>query len=124
MSNEKTIMIIEDNMPVRKLFSTLLKRSGFETFDFENAKKSIDWAKENTPVLIIMDILLPDMHGTELIKALKDLPNLKDTKFIAVTGFATGNDRDKFLQAGFDSYISKPVNTATFADEVKNVLNS
>lgn len=123
MSNNNQILVIEDNKPIRKLFCTLLKRGGFETVDFDNASNALDWLNENTPNLIIMDILLPDMNGTELINEVKNIDINKDVKVIAVTGLATGEDRKKYLGAGFDDYISKPINTMTFVDDIKRVLN-
>jgi CheY-like chemotaxis protein len=65
-----------------------------------------------------MDILLPDMNGTDLLKKVKEVPEHKDTPVIAVTGFATANDKERFTNLGFTSYIAKPVVTATFVDDV------
>jgi CheY-like chemotaxis protein len=118
------ILVIEDNLPIRKLFSTLLKKQGFEVDAFGFASESLEWVKENTPDIVLMDILLSDMNGTELIKEMKNLPHLKDSVFIAVTGFATGNDKNKFLEMGFTGYLSKPVNTKTFADDINDIINN
>lgn len=122
MDNKKLILIIEDNKPIRKLFSTLLKKSGYETADFDNANDTLEWLKNNSPKLIIMDILLPDMNGTELIHEVKKIDHIKDVPVVAVTGFATGNDREKYLNEGFDHYLSKPINTTTFVDEIKSII--
>ncbi len=124
METSKPICIIEDNTPNRKLFALLLKKSGYEVFDFENGRSALDWLKSNTAIGIIMDILLPDMNGTELIQYIREIPDYKQKKIIAITGFAGSNDRDKFLKAGFDGYISKPVNTSTFVPDVESILNA
>ncbi|MFP4528619.1 MAG: response regulator [Candidatus Kapaibacterium sp.] len=117
-----TICVVEDNTPIRKLFCTLLRKGGFETADFGEAAPAMEWLAANKPVAIILDILLPDSNGTELIGRIKELPGYSEVPVIAVTGFANVSDRSKFMEMGFDSYISKPINTATFVDEVKKVL--
>lgn len=120
----KPICVIEDNTPIRRLFCTILKKAGFETVDFADGFSAVEWLKENQISGIIMDILLPDLNGTELISMVRDLPNVVNAPIIAVTGFAQANDRERFMQLGFDSYIAKPVNTATFVSEVKAVFDA
>lgn len=120
MDKTLPICIIEDSAPIRKLFSALLKKSGYQVIDFEDAFSSLEWLKENKTMGIIMDILLPDMNGTELLKKVKEVPEHKNTPVIAVTGFATANDKERFTSIGFNSYIAKPVVTATFVDDVLN----
>ncbi|MGB9702265.1 MAG: response regulator [Candidatus Kapaibacteriota bacterium] len=124
MENNKAICIIEDNTPNRKLFALLLAKAGYKVFDFGDGKTALDWFKSNTVDIIIMDILLPDMNGTELIKYVRELPAFKDAIVIAITGFTSPNDREKFIKAGFNGYISKPVNTATFVAEIEAFLQS
>jgi CheY-like chemotaxis protein len=116
------ICIIEDNKPIRRLFVTLLKKSGFETVDFPTGKSGIEWIKSNKPKCIIIDILLPDINGTEVLKVIRDSPGGMKFPIIAVTGFAHAYDRDKFIDLGFDSYIPKPVNTITFVEEVSKII--
>ena len=122
--NSQTICIIEDSKPIRRLFCTILEKSGFSTVDFEDAKTSIEWIKNNQADLIILDILLPDMNGTELLNQIRKVEGYASVPVIAITGFATANDKDKYLAQGFDAYMPKPVNTATFVQDVKAMLNS
>ena len=119
-----TIAVIEDNDPIRKLFCTILKKTNFEIDEFANAETALVGLREKEYVAIIMDILLPDINGTDLIGEVRKFPNCKDTPIIAVTGFALNQDKQKFLDLGFDAYIAKPVNTAAFTDEVKDIINS
>lgn len=122
MTDLKKVCIIEDNFPIRKLFTNLLKKNGFEVVDYENAKDGIEWLKLNKPDIIILDILLPELSGLDAIKIIREIPEYKQMPILAVTGFAAESDREKYLGAGFDHYITKPVNVATFADEVKSFL--
>jgi CheY-like chemotaxis protein len=123
MSDSKyPICVIEDNTPIRRLFCTILKKAGYETADFQDGFSAVEWLKGNNVSGIIMDILLPDLNGTELIAMVRDLPTVGNVPIIAVTGFAQANDKERFMHLGFDSYIAKPVNTATFVQEVKAVF--
>lgn len=120
-----TICIIEDNKPIRKLFSTLLKKANFEIVDFPDGKTAVEWiSSNNMPVAFILDILLPDQSGMDILNIIRQKPNGVSVPIIAVTGFATANDRQKYLDLGFDHYIPKPINTTTFVEEVKNVINT
>ena len=120
-----TICIIEDNKPLRKLFSTLLKKSNYEIVDFPDGKTAVEWiSSNNMPVAFILDILLPDQSGMDILNIIRQKPNGVSVPIIAVTGFATANDRQKYLDLGFDHYIPKPINTGTFVEEVKNVINT
>jgi len=117
------ICIIEDNTPIRKLFSTILKKSGFDTIDFSDGKPALEWLENNKAEAVITDILLPDLSGTEILSIIRSKPDGNHVPMIAVTGFAKSNDREQFLNIGFDSYISKPINAATFADDVRKVIS-
>lgn len=118
----KKVCIIEDNTPNRKLFAMLLKKAGYEVFDFENATISLDWLKDNPVDIVLMDILLPDMNGSELLNYVKSMPNQNNVKVIAITGFSSVSDRDKFLNQGFDGYLSKPISTTTFVNDIEVFL--
>ncbi len=122
MSNSNSVCIIEDNMPIRKLFSTLLQKNGFIVFGFDNALDGIEWLKLNVPAVIVMDILLPGLSGQEAVKIIRELPGYENIPVVAVTGLATFTDRDKLLGSGFNHYITKPVNVVTFAQEIINCI--
>ncbi len=123
-TQEQPICVIEDNTPIRKLFCTLLGKAGFHTIEFSDGNSFYEWLKNNKTSGVLMDILLPDTSGTELIKSIRNMPNGEKIPIIAVTGFAQAQDRENFLDLGFDSYISKPVNTATFVEEVRSALET
>jgi len=118
-----SICVIEDNIPIRKLYVTLLKKAGFVTYDFGDGGSSLNWLKTNNVNGIIMDILLPDINGNDLVKQVKSLENHKKTIVCAITGFAQDQDKEKFLNDGFSHYLSKPINTATFIDDIKTMFN-
>jgi DNA-binding response OmpR family regulator len=124
MDTQNKICIIEDNIPIRKLFSTILKRNGYTIIDFGNGKDALEWFKNNLPMCVLVDILLPDISGTEILKEIRKLKDGEKITVIAATGFAQASDRDKYLEMGFDAYIAKPINTATFASEIKEAMEA
>ena len=124
MQKNKTICIIEDNSPNRKLFSMLIKKSGYNVADFGTAKDSLDWLSTNSVDLILLDILLPDMNGPDVLVNIRKMEHLKETKVVAITGFTSAYDKEKFLTLGFDGFLAKPINTNTFIDEIEGYLNN
>lgn len=123
-NKEAPIAIVEDNPPIRKLFSTVLQKAGFKTIEFENASDAIEGLKTEEVSTIILDILLPDKNGTELIEDLRSIKNYKDIPIIAVTGFALSSDQQKFMKLGFDGFIAKPINISSFANEIKDIRSN
>jgi DNA-binding response OmpR family regulator len=117
--HEETICVIEDNTPIRKLFTTLLKKSGYSTVDFSNGTTALEWLKDNISKVIILDILLPDANGQDILKYIRKQEHGAKATVIAVTGYAQENDKTRFLEIGFDAYIPKPINTSTFVEQVQ-----
>lgn len=118
------VCIIEDNIPIRKLFTTLLKKAGFQTVDFPNGTSGVEWVKQNKCLAMIVDILLPDLSGSDILKIVRELPEGDKIPVIAVTGFAQVNDKEKYIEMGFDFYIAKPVDTDTFASDIEAVISA
>jgi CheY-like chemotaxis protein len=120
----KKILIVEDIPMNQKLIRDILIYYGYEIIEAENGEEAVRIAKEQKPDLIIMDLQMPVMNGLEAIKILRNDPATKDIKIIAVTSFAMAGDREKVLAAGFDDYISKPLNTRELPEMVKKLLGS
>ena len=79
-------------------------------------------ARLHMPALILLDIQMPVMNGLAVIKELRHDPALRKIKVIAVTSFAMKGDRENALQAGFDEYVTKPIDTRRFPELVKEIL--
>lgn len=120
----RKILIVEDIPMNRKLIRDILIYYGYEIIEAENGEKAVRIAREQKPDLIIMDLQMPLMNGFEAIKILRSDPATKDITVIAVTSFAMAGDREKVLAAGFDDYISKPLNTRELPEMVKKLLGS
>ncbi len=122
METNGTICIIEDNLPIRNLLSLLFKREGFQTVEFENGLGALAWLGTNVPSGVMCDIMLADINGEEILERIRLLPHGASLPVIVITGFANASSREKYLAQGFNGYISKPINIATFVAEVKGIL--
>lgn len=118
------ILVVEDNEKNRVLFRDILKYHGYEVIEAENGEECVRLAKEHIPALILLDIQMPFMDGFTALKTLKEMPETKDIKVIALTSFAMTGDRDKIMAAGFDDYISKPINTRKLPEIIKKYLGN
>lgn len=105
------ILIIEDNDNNRNLLKDLLEYHGYEVAMAADGLQGVAMARELLPDLILMDIQMPGLDGISALNILKGEPTTGNLKIVALTSFAMQGDQEKFLAAGFDAYISKPINT-------------
>ena len=117
------ILLIEDNEQNRILLRQILIRHGYELLEAMDGLTGLAMARAHMPDLILLDIQMPVMNGFMVIRELRNDPKLVKIKAIAVTSFAMKGDREKALQAGFDEYVTKPIDTRTFPELVKRVLS-
>lgn len=116
------ILIVEDNEDNQDLMRFLLERAGYEVKTVENAREGIEVARQNPPDIILMDLSLPELDGWSAAREIKADPILANIPLIAVTAHTLAGDRRKALEAGFDTYISKPINIHMFDITVGKVL--
>lgn len=117
------ILVIEDNEQNRILMRQILTYHGYDVLEAADGLTGLEMARAHTPALILLDIQMPVMNGFMVIRELRNNPELRKIKAIAVTSFAMKGDREKALQAGFDEYVTKPIDTRKFPELVKQVLS-
>ena len=122
MANE-LILIVEDNEKNRKLVRDVLQFHGYRTAEAETAEEGLRLALETPPALVLMDIELPGMNGIEALGRLRADPRTRRIPVIAVTASAMSQDRLKIMSAGFDGYLSKPINVKEFVASVRHTLD-
>jgi two-component system, cell cycle response regulator DivK len=113
------ILVIEDNEKNLKLVRDLLQFNGFLTLEATTAEHGLVLAAQQCPRLILMDIQLPDMDGVAALGLLRADPRTAAIPAVALTAFAMKEDRDRFLGAGFDGYLRKPIDIKTFPSQVR-----
>jgi len=116
------ILIIEDDMASRELADYLLSCAGHVVRTARDGAEGLRAVKAEIPDLIICDLQMPVMNGFEFIKDLRAAPELRAIKTIAVTAFSMAGDRDKALDAGFQEYLSKPIDPHTFVASIEAML--
>jgi CheY-like chemotaxis protein len=102
------VAVIEDNPDNRLLVQALLE-DRFEISEYETGMDAVEGLPRNIPDLILLDISLPEMDGTEVLSWIRKQEGLKNLPVIALTAHAMAGDRDKFLAAGFNDYVTKPI---------------
>jgi two-component system cell cycle response regulator DivK len=116
------ILIIEDNEKNLKLVRDVLQFNGYQTAEAITAEDGLVLARSQHPALVLMDIQLPGMDGFAALRELRADPITKSTPVIAVTASVMERDRQKILEAGFDGYMTKPINVKRFTEEIRTVL--
>ncbi len=116
------IYIVEDDQNIREIESFALKNSGYQIRDFSNAKDFYRAMNERKPDLAILDIMLPDEDGMEILQKLRKNPETKRLPIMMVTAKTTELDRVKGLDSGADDYMSKPFGVMELISRVKALL--
>jgi len=120
----KTILIVEDNQLNRKLLEIILQPHGYRLLSAINGVEAIQIATREQPDLILMDMHLPKVSGYDATRILKSQPETAHIAIVALTAQAMEDQREQALIAGCDDYISKPIDTRAFPDQVRQYLNS
>lgn len=116
------ILLVEDNENNRYLARYLLERAGFELEVALDGKRGLAQARAGRFDLVVLDIQMPEMDGYELAAALRADPATAAVPIVGVSSFAMAGDRAKAIRLGFAGYIEKPIDPATFADEIRALL--
>ncbi len=118
-----TILIVEDHDSNRALVERVLSEYGYCLLTALDGREAIEIATLEHPDLILMDMKLPRVDGYQATRTLKQQSMTADIPIVALTAQAMEGDRQKALEAGCDGYISKPIDTRAFPEQVKRFLD-
>ena len=104
----KKIAVVEDNPDNRLLVQAILE-DRYQLSEYETGADAVAGLADDRPDLILLDISLPEMDGTEVLAWIRQQEGIKDTPVIALTAHAMTGDREKYLRAGFNDYLTKPI---------------
>jgi CheY-like chemotaxis protein len=104
----KRIAVVEDNPDNRELVHAILSEQ-YHVTDYETGQQAIQGIKESRPDLVLLDISLPQMDGPEVVRRIRADTDLQGLPVIALTAHAMVGDREKYLAAGFNDYVTKPI---------------
>ena len=113
------VLIVEDNQRSMKLFRDVLTATGYRTLEATTGTQAVELAIEYAPDLVLMDIQLPDVDGVEALGRLRADERTAPVPVLALTAQAMHGDREHFLAAGFDGYLSKPVDVVELLGTVR-----
>ncbi len=102
------IALVEDNIDNRLLVQAILEDQ-YEISEYENGTEVMDGLPDNVPDLVLLDISLPGMDGTEVLQWVRSQERLSSLPVIALTAHAMSGDRERYLEMGFDEYVTKPI---------------
>ncbi len=116
------VLLVEDNFDNFEMVRFLLERADYTVVGARNGREAVTAAHEHKPDVILMDLSLPEMDGWEAAREIKSDPEVAGIPLIALTAHTLPGDRQKAMEAGFDNYISKPINVPAFYDIVSAVF--
>ena len=118
----KKILVAEDNPANRELMREVLSGRGYEMIEASDGLEALQRVEENRPDLILLDIQLPALDGFAVLAKIRENPAYTGIRVMAVTANAMREDREKGMRAGFDAYISKPIDIAALREQVEKLL--
>jgi CheY-like chemotaxis protein len=120
--SRRVVVLVEDSPLNLELATDILEAAGFTVLPAGTAEDGIALARSAKPDIILMDIRLPAMDGYQAVRVLKDDPRTRGIPTVALTAQAMKGDDELARSAGFDGYLSKPIDTRTFARSVAMYL--
>jgi CheY-like chemotaxis protein len=118
----KKIVVVEDNPDNRLLVQVILEPL-YEVAEYEDGFAALEGLQKARPDLVLLDVSLPGMDGPEVLRRIRADAGLRDLPIIALTAHAMAGDRERYLAAGFDDYVTKPIVDETLLlDAIKKLL--
>jgi CheY-like chemotaxis protein len=124
MMEQRTVLYIEDNFHNRRIVRKILRSQGYTVLEAEDGITGLEMVKQEKPPLILLDINLPGMDGLEVLARIRENDELQETPVIALTASAMRGDRERFLAAGCDDYLSKPIRALDLIKKVGELYDS
>jgi CheY-like chemotaxis protein len=117
-----TILIAEDNLVNRELLREMLEARNYRVAEARDGKEALAKIDEIKPDLVLLDINMPVLDGFAVIRRIREHPTFHRVPVLAVTAYAMKEDRERILNAGFNSYIAKPIDSAALFKELKKFV--
>ena len=116
------VLVVEDNVKNLKLVRDVLDHDGYEVVAAGTGEEGVRLAAETDPDLVLMDLQLPGIDGTEALRRIRATERGAGVPVLAVTAFAMDADRDRALHSGFDGYLQKPISMRDLLRQVRDIL--
>ena len=116
------VLVAEDNPVNRELLRELLENRGYAVVEACDGQEALRMIEQTHPDILLLDIGMPVLDGFAVMRKIRENPSLAIPPVLAVTAYAMKGDRDNVLNAGFDGYLSKPINARDLANELERLL--
>ncbi len=113
------VLIVEDNEKNMKLVRDVLQATGYGTLEATTGEEAVELALSQAPALVLMDVQLPGIDGVEALERMRQNERTASIPVLALTAQAMSGDRERFLEAGFDGYLAKPVDVRELIEAVR-----
>lgn len=121
---QKTVLIIEDEEDAAELFSEMMRVSGFRVLTTSKSKPAISMMNEDKPDLVLLDIMMPEVSGLDILRQMRRDSNLSEVPVIVLTAKSMPADIKKGMEAGASTYLTKPVGFQELKDAVERTLGT
>jgi two-component system cell cycle response regulator DivK len=118
----KTVLVVEDDQDNREMVVKVLKHNGYRPIEAVDGQEAVERVRAENPDLILLDLYIPKMNGYEVTRKLKGDQDLHHIPIIALTAHAMKGDREEALAAGFDGYITKPIDVRELPRQIEHFL--
>ncbi|HWH57057.1 MAG TPA: response regulator [Terriglobales bacterium] len=120
----KTILIAEDNVVNRELVREMLEAWGFRVLEALDGQQALETIKAERPDLVLMDIQMPALDGFAVMQKIRSEAELAAIPVVALTAYAMRGDSERALSAGFNAYVTKPIDMALLQKEINHHLDA
>ena len=119
-----TVLLVEDTEDNRFMMRRLLEMSGYRVVEAMNGEEAVKFARDESPHLILMDLSLPVIDGLAATRVIRKLPELQSTPIIAVSAHDTSDFQAEAMEAGCNSYVTKPIDFNELEELIRHLLTS
>ncbi len=116
------VLVADDNEGHRTLVDMLLAPEGYELAMVQDGKEALDWLRDHTPALVILDVAMPNLGGLEVAERIRRVGRLKDVKIVILTALRDVQTRERARLASVEALVNKPLEGKDFRSLIKRVL--
>ncbi len=122
MTRPKVVLIVDDNLASRELLRSVLKHSSYDILEACDGKEALEIIVGSQPDLVLLDLEMPVLDGTSVVRRLRQDPKFASLPVLAVTADAMQGTGERVLAQGFSGYVTKPINAGIIRKQVRQIL--
>ncbi len=119
----RKILVAEDNLASRELIREILENQGYQVVEACDGREALQKVQETGPDLVLLDIQMPVLDGFAVLRQLRQNPRFATLRVVALTAYAMRGDQEEALAAGFDAYLSKPIDATALRRQIEKLLD-